>query len=266
MTAAAQPQRLGLGPCHHGGQVLGLPRAPYLCRPVAGEVAERDPAPQPHGVLQRRTALFRGPGGFPGRGRLPGIGTGRPGRAAAPGGSRRSGARRWPVAGRRAPARPPAQLPSAGGPRRVMRRAAAVATMVPEGGTMLRNLLVYGLMVAMLVVVAWLFGRLLGVPPARRPNGAILANPWADAECAFDQALAEHKRRRYAALLVGRAGRLRLPRLDEAQGSTAVRSASRASPCGMSSAPSDGTARPSTAISGRRVSGRATDSSGCSSP
>lgn len=64
----AAGERLGLGPGHHGGQVLGLPRAPYLCRPVAGEVAERDPAPQPHGVLQRRTALFRGPDLFPGRG------------------------------------------------------------------------------------------------------------------------------------------------------------------------------------------------------
>ena len=80
---------------------------------------------------------------------------------------------------------------------------------------MLRNLVVYGLLTAMLVVLAWLIGRLLGVPPARRPNGAVLANPWADAECAFDQALGEHKRRRYAALLVGRAARLDLPCLAE---------------------------------------------------
>jgi hypothetical protein len=81
---------------------------------------------------------------------------------------------------------------------------------------MLLNLLTYGLLIAGLVAAAWLAGRMMGVPPARRPNGAVTANPWVDAECAFDRALAEHKRRYYAATLVGRAARLNLPCIDEA--------------------------------------------------
>lgn len=81
---------------------------------------------------------------------------------------------------------------------------------------MLRNLLVYGLLIAVLLAVVWLTGRLLGVPPARRSGGALSANPWADAQSAFDRAFAEHKRRYYAAVLVGRAGRLDLPRIDDA--------------------------------------------------
>jgi hypothetical protein len=81
---------------------------------------------------------------------------------------------------------------------------------------MLSNLLVYGLLVAVLIGVVWLAGRMMGVPPARRPNGAITANPWADAECAFDRALGEHKRRYLAAALVGRAARLELPCIAEA--------------------------------------------------
>jgi hypothetical protein len=80
---------------------------------------------------------------------------------------------------------------------------------------MLRNLLVYTLLIVVLVGIVWVVGRMLGVPPARRPNGAVTANPWADAECAFDQAFAEHKRRYYAAALVGRTGRLDLPCIDD---------------------------------------------------
>jgi hypothetical protein len=80
---------------------------------------------------------------------------------------------------------------------------------------MLRNLLVYGLLVVGLSAAVWLTGRLMRVPPARRPNGAILGNPWVDAEMAFDRALAEHRRRYYAAALVGRSARLNLPRIDE---------------------------------------------------
>jgi hypothetical protein len=80
----------------------------------------------------------------------------------------------------------------------------------------LRNLLVYGLMIAVLLAVVWLAGRLLGVPPVRRPDGTVSANPWADAESAFDRAFAEHKRRYYAAVLAGRAGRLDLPSIDDA--------------------------------------------------
>ena len=81
---------------------------------------------------------------------------------------------------------------------------------------MLRNLVVYGLLIAVLIAVVWLTGRLLGVPPVRRPDGTVSANPWADAESAFDHAFAEHKRRYYAAALVGRAARLDLPCIDEA--------------------------------------------------
>jgi hypothetical protein len=81
---------------------------------------------------------------------------------------------------------------------------------------MLLNLLVYGLLIAVLVAAAGLAGRMMGVPPARRPNGAITANPWVEAECAFDRALGEHKRRYYAAALVGRAARLNLTCIDEA--------------------------------------------------
>jgi hypothetical protein len=81
---------------------------------------------------------------------------------------------------------------------------------------MLLNLLKYGLLITVLVAGAWMAGRMLGVPPARRPNGAITANPWLDAECAFDRALAEHKRRYYAAALVGRAARFDLPGIDQA--------------------------------------------------
>ena len=81
---------------------------------------------------------------------------------------------------------------------------------------MLLNLLKYGLLIAGLLAASWLAGRMMGVPPARRPNGAITANPWLDAEYAFDRALADHKRRYYAAALVGRAARLNLPCIDEA--------------------------------------------------
>ena len=80
---------------------------------------------------------------------------------------------------------------------------------------MLRNVLVYGLLITVLIAVVWMTGRLLGVPPARRPGQAVSANPWADAEAAFDRAFAEHKRRYYAAVLVGRAGRLTLPCIDD---------------------------------------------------
>jgi hypothetical protein len=81
---------------------------------------------------------------------------------------------------------------------------------------MLLNLLVYGLLIAMLIGVVWVAGRILGVPPARRPNGAVTANPWADAEYAFDRALGEHKRRYYAAVLTGRTAGLDLPCIDQA--------------------------------------------------
>jgi hypothetical protein len=81
---------------------------------------------------------------------------------------------------------------------------------------MLRNLLVYGLLVVGLTAAVWLTGRLMRVPPARHPNGAILGNPWVDAEIAFDRALAEHRRRYYAAALVGRSARLSLPCIDAA--------------------------------------------------
>lgn len=81
---------------------------------------------------------------------------------------------------------------------------------------MLLNLLGYGLLVAGLIAAVWLAGRIMHVPPARRPNGAVTGNPWVEAECAFDRAFAEHKRRYYAAALVGRAARLNLPCIDEA--------------------------------------------------
>jgi hypothetical protein len=81
---------------------------------------------------------------------------------------------------------------------------------------MLLNLLKYGLLIAGLIAIVVLAGRMMGVPPARRPNGAVGANPWVDAECAFDRALAEHKRRYYGAALVGRRARLDLPCIDEA--------------------------------------------------
>ena len=80
---------------------------------------------------------------------------------------------------------------------------------------MLRNLLVYGLLVTGLTGAAWLLGRVMRVPPVRRPNGAVTANPWLEAEFAFDRAYAEHKRRYYAATLVGRAVRLNLPCIDD---------------------------------------------------
>jgi hypothetical protein len=81
---------------------------------------------------------------------------------------------------------------------------------------MLQNLLLYGILTAALIGVVWVVGRMLGVPSARRPNGAVTANPWADAEYAFDQALAEHKRRYYAAVLIGRTAGLDLPCIDGA--------------------------------------------------
>jgi hypothetical protein len=81
---------------------------------------------------------------------------------------------------------------------------------------MLLNLFVYAILIAVLIGTVWVVGWMLGVPPARRPNGAVTANPWADAECAFDQALAEHKRRYYAAVLLGRTAGLHLPRIGAA--------------------------------------------------
>jgi hypothetical protein len=81
---------------------------------------------------------------------------------------------------------------------------------------MLLNLLTCAVLAGVPAAAIWLAGRMMHVPSSRRPGPAVTGSPWIEAEYAFDQAFAAHRRRHYAAVLIGRADHLNLPCLDDA--------------------------------------------------
>jgi hypothetical protein len=78
-----------------------------------------------------------------------------------------------------------------------------------------RALLEYAALILLLLAAVWAAGRLLRVSSGRRLEPVVVGSPWLEAEDAYGQALASHRRDQVSSVVTGHRDRLELPSLGD---------------------------------------------------